>query len=121
MNRHGAVLIEVLVALVILTVASLSALQHVGQFIETQSGFHRAESELLAAEQRLIAVSLLTRTELDQRIGRRILGNHWVTLGRPEPELYRIGVAALESPEVEIITAVVHRRDDRRTTGRRSP
>ncbi len=100
---------EVLVAVVILASAGVSAMTFLAQFSAAQSGLIASEQEILDVEQTLIATSLLSARDLDQRLGRRTLGQHVVSVARPEPALYRIGVAHVDSPVTELLSMVVYR------------
>ena len=65
-----------------------------------------------AVEDRVLtALTLLTRAELDRRLGRHPLGELMVDIQRPERTLYRIALAQQESPQVEDLVTVVYRRE----------
>ena len=107
---RGIALLETLVALAILSGAGLALLDLI-------SGELRAEREarererVLAVEDRVLTVlTLLTRDELDRRIGQHPLGELQVDIERPERTLYRIAVSQAESPQVEDLATVVYRR-----------
>jgi hypothetical protein len=59
----------------------------------------------------LAALTLLNRNELDQRIGRRQIGEFIADVQRPEPTLYRIALLQKDSPHVEDLVTVVYRRE----------
>lgn len=108
-NRRGVALLEVLAALVILSIAGLA-------LVELVTGGTRALAEVLAREAEvadqdrlLTANSLLTREELSQRLGRHEVGRYVVEIQRPERTLYRISIARLAAPGVEDLVTVVHR------------
>jgi hypothetical protein len=109
--RHdrGVVLLEVLVALVILATAGVAMIELVGAGLRAERDA-RARERVLATEERLLgALTLLRREELDQRIGRREIGEFVVDIQRPERTLYRIAVVQRESPRVEDLVTVVYR------------
>ena len=112
-SELGVVLMEVLVALVVLSATALGALAYLSQFALTQQTFQLAESELIEAEQVLTATLLLTREELDQRLGGRVLGNHLVSVLRPEAHVYRVAVSRVDDPTRELLVTVLYRREDR--------
>ena len=113
-NERGVALLEVLVALVILATAGIALTELVGAGLLGERDA-RAREAILATEDRLLAaLTLLRREELDQRIGRRQLGELIVDVQRPEPTLYRIALLQLTSPHVEDLVTVVYRREESR-------
>src|SRR5438552_17895286 len=72
----------------------------------------RERERVLAVEDRVLtALTLLTRTELDRRLGRHPIGELMADIQRPERTLYRIALAQQQSPEVEDLVTVVYRRE----------
>jgi type II secretory pathway pseudopilin PulG len=113
-SNRGIALLETLVALALLSGAGLALLDLVtaGLRAERES---RERERILAVEDRLLtALTLLTRAELDRRLGRHPLGELVVDIERPERTLYRIALAQQESPEVEDLVTVVFRREPTR-------
>ncbi len=108
-NRRGVALLEVLMALALLGSAGLALVALV------QGGLadvHRAvaeEASLGTASRVLTALTLLTREELDQRLGQRRIGEFAIDLQRPERGLYRIAVARWEAPGLPLLVTVVYR------------
>jgi hypothetical protein len=109
MNDRGVVLLEVLLAVAILSVVGVSSIAFVGASVDVHARLRAREAELVAAERVLIATSLLSRTELDQRIGMREAGDFVVWIDRPEASLFRVGVAPLAQPAAEILATLVYR------------
>jgi len=109
-NRHGVVLLEVLVALIILATAGIALVEVVAAGLRAERDAHERETLLAAEERVLAALTLLSRPELDQRIGRRHIGEFIADIQRPEPTLYRIALLQKESPHVEDLVTVVYRR-----------
>jgi len=112
-SERGVALLEILVALVILATAGAGLMELVGAGLR---GEHeaRAREVTLANEERLLAaLTLLRRHELDQRLGRRVLGEFIVDVQRPEPTLYRIAVLQQTSPQVEDLVTVLYRAEAR--------
>ena len=110
---RGVVLLEVLVALAILSASGMAlvGLVSAGLGAEREA---RARERTLASENRLLtALTLLTREELDRRLGRHPLGEFVVDTERPEPTLYRIALAQARSPQVEDLVTVVYRAEPR--------
>ena len=107
--RAGSVLLEVLVAIVILSVAAGTAVTQGAAVTRDRRVLGEREREMWAAERALIASALLTRAELEQRLGERAAGDFVVRIDRPEPDLFRISVSPLSAPERELLATVVHR------------
>jgi len=112
-NERGVVLLEVLVALVVLATAGIGLVEIVGAGLRAERGARARESVLASEERLLSALTLLNRKELDQRIGRRRIGEFIVDVQRPERTLYRIALLQDESPQVEDLVTVVYRPEPR--------
>src|SRR5919198_1733616 len=100
-NDRGVVLLEVMVALVILATAGIALVETVGAGLRAERDARERENTLAAEERLLAALTLLNRGELDQRIGRREIGEFVVDIQRPERALYRIAVIQKQSLQVE--------------------
>lgn len=112
--ERGVALLEVLVALVILATAGIGLMELVGAGLRAERDA-RAREATLATEERLLAAhTLLRRHELDQRLGRRVVGEFIVDVQRPEPTLYRIALLHQASPHLEDLVTVVYRAEPRR-------
>lgn len=88
--RKGAVLLEAIVALVILTVAGTSAVVLVSQSADAVRRARMADAEAREASAFLHAVSLWTREDLDRRLGDRPQGEWRLIIQRPSPTLYEV-------------------------------
>ena len=110
--ERGVVLLEVLVALVILATAAIALTELVGAGLRGERDAQAREAILATEDRLLAALTLLRRQELDQRIGRRQLGEFIVDVQRPEPTLYRIALLSVSSPHVEDLVTVVYRRSE---------
>lgn len=110
-DSRGVALLEALVALAILSVAGVSLVGVVSAGLRAEEEARRRERTLAAEERVLAAMTLLNRTELDQRIGRRTVGEFFVGVQRPERTLYRIAIGETRSPQVEDLVTVVFRRE----------
>lgn len=108
--ERGVALLEVLVALVILATSGLALAEMVGAGIRGERDSREREQTLATEERLLAALTLLNREELDQRLGRREIGEFIIDIQRPEPPLYRIAVLQQRSPYVEDLVTVVYRR-----------
>jgi hypothetical protein len=111
-RRAGVALVEVLIALVILASAGVSTIGYVAEVVHDRVLTEEREREVVRAEQLLIAHALLSRQELEQRIGPRTVGAHVVHVERPLPGLFRISVADASRPLVELIVTVVFRSEE---------
>jgi hypothetical protein len=109
-SKGGAALIEVLVALVIFSVAGLTLVEYVTSVERAQLTQLDRERELLRAERLLTATILLNDEELSQRLGMRRVGDFMVWVDRPEPFLFRVGVSRAARPERELLSTFVYRR-----------
>jgi hypothetical protein len=111
--RHdrGVALLEVLVALVILATAGVGMIELGGAGLRAERDARTRERVLATQERLLGALTLLRREELDQRMGRREIGEFIVDIQRPERTLYRIALLQRESPRVEDLVTVVYRRE----------
>ena len=108
-RERGIALLEVLAAVVILTIAGLSLVSLVAQATVSTTTSREREIEQADEERLLAATTLLTRADLDVRLGARTVGPYVVTVERPERTLYRIAVERGEAPGVEDLVTVVFR------------
>lgn len=107
--ERGIALLEVLAAIVILTIAGLSMVSLVAQATDSARVAGDREREQADESRLLSAETLLTRADLDIRIGTRADGPYFVSVARPERTLYRIAVGREESSGVEDLVTVVFR------------
>jgi hypothetical protein len=110
-DRNGSVLLEVLCALAIVSVAGFSALQALRAALDTLHDATAAELEVEAAGRVLTALTLLDGHELTQRIGRHSVGEFDVDVERPEPGLFRVAVARRVPAPHELLVTVAYRPD----------
>jgi type II secretory pathway pseudopilin PulG len=111
--RHdsGMVLLEVLVALMVLSVAGLGVVSAVGAGLRAEYQAAQREDVLAVEERLMAALALLTREDLDRRIGPHPLGEFVVDVERPEATLYRVAIAQAASAQVEDLVTVVYRAE----------
>lgn len=109
-GERGAVLLEVVAALAVLSVAGLGLVELVGAHVRAQSLAAERERELWDQERLLTAHALLQAPDLDLRLGSRVTGPYVVTVQRPEPNLYRIAIGRTTNPQVEDLVTVAYRR-----------
>jgi hypothetical protein len=108
-SERGVVLLEVIIALTLLTVSGLSMMAIIASGLESQRQVRGRDRELRAADRVLAAYALLTRGDLDLRLGRHAVGEFQLGVQRPEPTLYRVGIAPGDAPDVELLVTVLYR------------
>ena len=108
-NERGVVLLEVMVALAILASSGAALIALLGQALRDELGLRERERSLRVAERVLTAAVLLTRIDLDRRIGRHQVGEIILEVQRPQSTLYRIAVSETRAPEIETLVTVVYR------------
>ena len=108
-GQRGAALLEAMIALAILATAGLGTVGLIAAGLRSERDAVDRERTVAAADRVLTASTLLLRAELDQRLGDRRVGELIVRVARPEPALYRIAVASVAHPEMELLTTVVYR------------
>lgn len=107
--ERGVALLEVLVALAIVSGAGLAMLDLLTGGLRSERDARERERVLAVQERVLAALTLLKRNELDRRLGRHSIGELVVDIERPERTLYRIAVSQERSPQVEDLVTVVYR------------
>jgi hypothetical protein len=108
-SSRGAVLVEMLVALAILSAAGLALLELVTEGLRAERDARERERVVFVGARVLTALTLLKREDLDRRLGRHPIGELIADVERPEPTLYRIAITRSASPEVEDLATVVYR------------
>ena len=98
-----------MIALTLLTSAGVGTVSLLSAALRNEAAMAERESTLRAADRTLAALALLTRTDLDLRLGRHPAGRFIADVRRPEPTLYRIALAEPGLEEVELLVTVVHR------------
>jgi type II secretory pathway pseudopilin PulG len=105
-SRPGAVLLEVMVALVILSVALTACLTLGRQAVAAVERAHRAHGALRLASNFLDAVALWPRQELEQRLGERAQGDWRLVVHRPNPRLFVVAVTDSTANRVLVTTSL---------------
>jgi type II secretory pathway pseudopilin PulG len=105
----GIALLEVLVALVILSTAGTALVELIGAGLRAERDAYEREQTLAAEDRVLAAMAVLKREDLDERLGRHPVGEFFVEVERPEPTLYRIALAEAHAPDLEDLVTVVYR------------
>lgn len=107
--ERGTVLLEAIVALTILATAGVAAVSLLAAGARSERVAASRERTLRQADRLLTVYTLLTRTELDQRLGSQTIGRLAVQVQRPERALYRIAVVDTLAPTQELLVTVVYR------------
>lgn len=107
-SRTGAVLLEAIIALMILSVAGTAAVTLVGQSADAVRRAREADAEARRASAFLHAVSLWTREDLDRRLGERPQGDWKLQIQRPAPTLYEV-VLVDSAATYEILRTALYR------------
>lgn len=108
-STRGIALLEVIVALAILAIAATSGVQLLVQASDTFARRAVAEQRLADASRLLAAVSLLTRADLEARLGSRTAGPYLVTIRRVEPVLFGIEVRDREGAASAVLETLLYR------------
>jgi Tfp pilus assembly protein PilV len=108
-GRGGFALLEALLALAILGTAGLSLVALVRAGLASEQRAREQERAMATASRVLTAMTLLTRPELDQRLGMHAVGEFAVEVQRPERTLYRLALRVAATPSLETLVTVVYR------------
>jgi type II secretory pathway pseudopilin PulG len=90
--RDGVVLLEVIVALTIITVAGLATVAVVRQAIDSARRAQESEAEIRRASAFMDAIALWPRADLDRHLGDRPEGAWRLVIDRPAPMLYLVAL-----------------------------
>jgi type II secretory pathway component PulJ len=103
-TERGTVLLEVMIALTILLASGVSLLSLLGASLASEASLAQREAELRDLDRLLTAMTLLTREDLDRRLGRHPVGSLTAEVQRPESGLYRLAVSRTgEGPLVTVV------------------
>lgn len=108
-SERGVALLEVLIALAILSMGGLGTVAVVDSAIRSQADMAQRENTIRTAGRVLAALTLLKPNELTQRLGKYRLGEFVVGISRPEPALFRVALSEVQAPEHEVLVTVVYR------------
>lgn len=98
-DERGVALMEAMIALAILSLAGVSMVSFLTASLHDLAAMRQRERTLATAERVLTATTLLTRSDLNRRLGRRQLGEFYIDVQRPEQTLYRIAVTETSAPK----------------------
>jgi Tfp pilus assembly protein PilX len=111
--ERGVVLLEGLAAVLILAVAGLGLVEVASAGMRATAAAAERERAQADADRLMAAYALLTRGDLDLRLGDRDVGRYVVRVERPEPTLYRVAMSFSGSPNVEDLVTVLYRPEMR--------
>ncbi len=113
-NPRGTILLEALVGLLLLSAAAVTIVGAITGGLANEGRLHDRERQTERADRLLAGLTLLSRRDLDRRIGASPAGEFVVVVTRPEPTLYRMTISPDAAPDVELLTTVVYRADESR-------
>lgn len=113
MNRHGAALLEALVALALLGTVGSAAAWSATESLRGVQRMQAREAEQRAAERFFIAVSLWPREDLDRHLGSHPQGRWRLRVDHPLPAIYDITLSDTTSSAVLLQTALYRDESDR--------
>ena len=108
-GKRGVVLLEVLVALTVVTVGGLAALEAVTTGLRTERDMAGREQEMERASRVLARYAVLDRPALEQRIGAQVLDGFEVSVQRPSETVFRLALVATAAPGQEMLVTLVFR------------
>jgi len=106
--RHGAVLLEVIVAMTIFAIASTATLARAAQARHAVALSMTSEDRLNAASAFLDHVVLWPREDLDRHLGTHPQAQWWLDVEHPVAELYTIAIVDSASHQ-KLLDTIVYR------------
>jgi Tfp pilus assembly protein PilV len=104
--RCGSALIEVLIGLVVLAIGGTALVTMLGQTMHSVESLRAAEIQTRAAASQLATLSILTRSELTQRVGRSNASGWSLTIERMSSDLFSVAIAASDTGLVLLRTTL---------------
>jgi type II secretory pathway pseudopilin PulG len=108
-SESGITLLEVLVALALLGGVGSALVAALAAGVRAQIETAQRELAIKTADRLLTATSLLSRSDLDRRLGRHPVGGMTIEVQRPEPALYRLAILDSLQSDREALVTVVYR------------
>lgn len=112
-GRSGAALLEVLVALAILTFAGAGWIGLLAGHARALTALRLREREMADEQRLLTAYAVLSRQDLERRLGARETGPYLVSVQRPDRLLFRVSIARRTAALVEDLVTVIYREAPR--------
>jgi type II secretory pathway pseudopilin PulG len=107
-------LLEVMVAVAILATAAVSVVGLLAQSAQHEQRAEEVERRLADQERLLTAMTLLSRDDLDRRLGQRSAGPYVVDVQRPTRVLYRVSIALGDSALWPDLVTLIYRPEPSR-------
>jgi type II secretory pathway component PulJ len=108
---HGAVLLEVIVALAILSVGAVTALATLRDASLAVERSRQAETRFRHADRFLQAVALWSRQDLERRLGTHPQGPYRLDIERPQEGLFHV-ILIDSLTGAELLQTALYRRED---------
>lgn len=105
-SRRGMVLLEVLVALVLLSLGAVSLVSLASASLRAVARAETAGDETARASAFLDAVALWPRADLDRHLGEHAEGAWRMVIERPDPTLYTVTLSDTSGARVLLATAL---------------
>ncbi|HET7584026.1 MAG TPA: type II secretion system protein [Gemmatimonadaceae bacterium] len=105
-NRRGAVLLEAIVALAILSIAGSVIVSLATEVTSAMRTAHDADRAMARASAFMDAVSLWPRTDLDRHLGSHPQGDRRLRIERPVPTLYVVALTDSTGRSVLLSTSL---------------
>ena len=91
-SRKGVVLLEVMIAMTILTFGCVVVLDATNGIISSALHVSATEASVMDADQYMVAISLWPRSELDRHLGSHRRGDWLLAIQRVGPTLYDVSI-----------------------------
>jgi hypothetical protein len=114
-RRRGAVLLEAIVALAILSSAGIAFVSLAAESARAVDRAHAGELELREGNAFFAAVALWSREDLDRHLGARHQGRWIMIVDRPRPDLYVISLSD-SAKRAEFLRTSLYRPEPTRAT-----
>lgn len=108
-DERGVTLIEAIVALTIVSISIATMLHAVSTTMAQQVVTRNREEQIERAGRVMSTYSLMSRAELDQRIGQQSVRGLRVRVQRPRSQLYRLSLSDSVYPDQELLVTMVFR------------
>lgn len=107
--ERGVALLEALVAAAVFAGAGVGVIALFAADADATRRAAAAEGETVAADRVLAAITLLTSSELDARLGTRRAGEFVVKIQRRDVALFHVAIATADSVQLLLLETLVYR------------
>ena len=108
-NDRGVALLEVLIALAILAIAGMALVGAVSAGLRATALASDRERASVRRDELMTGLSLLSRPELDARLGVHQLGAYAVEIQHPRAALYRLAITGPAPDDAGTLATLVYR------------